>query len=70
MAFVGSFKNPIEIECVLPPVFDGKGGEDEANDEGRKLPKRPLDNIVARAKRRKARFWTSYLTASPLQALT
>jgi hypothetical protein len=29
------FKNPLEIECVLPPVFDGTGGDDEANDEGK-----------------------------------
>jgi hypothetical protein len=35
MAFVASFKNPLEIGCVLPPVFDGTGGEDEANDEGK-----------------------------------
>ena len=34
MAFVASFKNPLEIECVFPPVFDRTGGEDEANNEG------------------------------------
>ena len=28
MAFVASFKNPLEIECVLPPVFDFTGGGD------------------------------------------
>jgi hypothetical protein len=35
MAFVASFKNPLEIGCVLPPVFGGTGGDDEANDEGK-----------------------------------
>jgi hypothetical protein len=34
MAFVASFKNPLEIGCVFSPVFDGTGGDDEANDEG------------------------------------
>src|SRR5829696_5277853 len=31
---IDSSKNPLEIEGVLPPVFDGTGGDDEANDEG------------------------------------
>jgi len=34
MAFVASFKNPLEIRCGFPPVFARTGGEDEANDEG------------------------------------
>ena len=34
MGIVASLKNPLEIECVLPPVFERTGGEDEANDAG------------------------------------
>jgi hypothetical protein len=34
MGIVASFKNPLEIECVVPPVFDCTGGADEANNEG------------------------------------
>src|SRR5688500_11394201 len=34
MRFVASFKNPLEMKCVLPPVFDCTGGGDEADNEG------------------------------------
>ena len=34
MAFVASFKNPLEIESVFLQCFTGPGGDDEANDEG------------------------------------
>jgi hypothetical protein len=34
MAFVASFKNPLEIECISLQCLTGTGGVDEANDEG------------------------------------